>query len=289
MYAITGITGHVGGAVATTLLQHGLPIRALVRDGEKGAPWAARGADVAVADLGDRLALADALRGAEGAFVMLPTLPSGTDADHDRLVGSIAAAVAVSGVPHVVALSSWGAELADGNGPIRWLHRFEEALRATGATVTAVRACHFQEAVEPVLGAVLDAGVLPVFGDDVDRPVPMVATCDVGALAAELLQAPPRTHQVVAVEGPVVTDREIGAMLAAELRREVQVVPLPRSEWEPTLQQAGTSAALAAEIAGLYDADLAGVLQPHGDRRVVGSTPPSATIRDLLTAAVSAA
>ena len=39
VYAITGITGKVGGNVACTLLAAGLPVRADVRDAGKGRPW----------------------------------------------------------------------------------------------------------------------------------------------------------------------------------------------------------------------------------------------------------
>ncbi|VFU16555.1 protein of unknown function (plasmid) [Methylocella tundrae] len=65
MYVITGITGQVGGAVARTLLGAGRPVRAIVRDARKGAAWAERGCDVALADLNDAAALASAFKGAQ--------------------------------------------------------------------------------------------------------------------------------------------------------------------------------------------------------------------------------
>ena len=45
MYAITGITGKVGGELARTLLDAGQPVRAVVRDARKGEAWAARGCE----------------------------------------------------------------------------------------------------------------------------------------------------------------------------------------------------------------------------------------------------
>ena len=51
MYAVTGITGKVGGAVANALLEGGQSVRAIVRDEEKGKPWAAKGCAVAVASV----------------------------------------------------------------------------------------------------------------------------------------------------------------------------------------------------------------------------------------------
>src|SRR5688500_6999772 len=72
MYAIAGVSGHTGAVVATTLLAAGKPVRVIVRDAAKGAEWKAKGAEVAVASLDDRPALAQALRGAEGAYLLIP-------------------------------------------------------------------------------------------------------------------------------------------------------------------------------------------------------------------------
>jgi uncharacterized protein YbjT (DUF2867 family) len=52
MFAITGITGNVGGELARTLLAAKQPVRAVVRDLSKGSAWAERGCDLARADIG---------------------------------------------------------------------------------------------------------------------------------------------------------------------------------------------------------------------------------------------
>ena len=72
MYAVTGITGKVGAAVARSLLSADQAARAVVRDRGKGAPWADLGCDIAVADLADAGALAKVFKGADGVFAMLP-------------------------------------------------------------------------------------------------------------------------------------------------------------------------------------------------------------------------
>jgi NADP-dependent 3-hydroxy acid dehydrogenase YdfG len=51
MFAITGITGKVGGAVARSLLAQGQKVRAVVRDAEKGRSWSAQGCDIGIASL----------------------------------------------------------------------------------------------------------------------------------------------------------------------------------------------------------------------------------------------
>src|SRR2546430_10481136 len=74
MFAITGITGRVGGIVARTLLTAKEPVRAIVRDAGKGAPWLERGCELALAEMNDAAALAAAFEGAEGIFVLPPPI-----------------------------------------------------------------------------------------------------------------------------------------------------------------------------------------------------------------------
>jgi NAD(P)H dehydrogenase (quinone) len=74
MYAITGVTGRVGGIVARTLLDNGLSVRAVVRDATKGAPWKERGSDVALADMNDASALTAAFARVDGVFVLFPPI-----------------------------------------------------------------------------------------------------------------------------------------------------------------------------------------------------------------------
>ncbi len=284
MYTITGVTGHVGGAAAQELLDRNVGVRAVVRHPAQREDWQRRGADTAVADFSDRAALAQALRGSDGAFVMLPTSMTAGDAEHRRLADSIAGAVADSGVPHVVMLSSIGAELADGTGPIRWLHHLENGLRQTGVVLSAIRSWHFQEKVETVLGAALDAGIYPVFGDP-DVPTPMIATRDIGRFAAATLLAPAASSEVIDLAGPEYTERDVADQMAAMLGKPLQVVAVPRAAWVNTMLDAGLPAPLAHELATLYAAGEQGVFQARGDRRVICTTPIGETLRHVVEVA----
>src|ERR1043166_6010739 len=157
MYAIAGVSGHTGSVAAATLLAQGKPVRVIVRDAAKGAAWSQKGAEVAVASLEDTAALTRALTGVAGAFVLLPpqgTIASPTPLEHNRKVSAaIAEAVRAARLPHVVLLSSVGAQHEAGTGPIRALHRAERDLPAPGAAVTAVRAAYFRRT-----GALRSAG-----------------------------------------------------------------------------------------------------------------------------------
>ncbi len=53
MYVITGVSGHTGSVVASSLLKQGKPVRVIVRAEEKRKSWKAQGAEVALASLDD--------------------------------------------------------------------------------------------------------------------------------------------------------------------------------------------------------------------------------------------
>jgi uncharacterized protein YbjT (DUF2867 family) len=285
MYTITGVTGHVGSVVAQELLDQGAPVRAVVRDAAKGAALEQRGAQVVVADFGDRAALAEALQGSAGAFIMLPTIPAAGDAEHRGLADSIAGAVGDSAVDHAVMLSSIGADLPEGTGPVRWLHHLENRLRRTGVRLTALRPPHFQEKVETVLPAALDGGIYPVFGADADVRTPMIATRDIGKAAAAALLAPPPAGETVDLLPPEYTEREVAERLAAVLGTPLQVVTIPKAGWIDAMLHAGLPLPFAQELAALYDAEQRGLFRPRGDRELAGSTGIDETLRHVVEAA----
>jgi uncharacterized protein YbjT (DUF2867 family) len=286
MFTIAGASGRVGSATANCLLEDGHQVRVLVRDPAKGTPWAERGAEVEVVDLADRAGLARALSDSQGVFLLLPFDLTSTDlvGDTQRLHAAMSAAVADSEVPHVVMLSSGGADLAEGTGPIIGLHELETELRRTGTVLTALRSGHFQEKVADVLDAARSDGVYPVFAGSADVPIPMVATADVGAIAARSLQRRPMRSEVVDVLGPSYTERQVAQQLGRMLGRPLEVVTIPREGWHDTLVGSGLSPELAAVLVELYDADERGLLAPRGDRRERGTTPLEETLAGLVHA-----
>src|SRR5258708_21421654 len=155
MFVIAGVTGRVGGTAATELLAQKQKIKVIVRDAAKGKEWSARGAELAVGRLDDGSFLAGALKGATGFYTLLPADFSAPDvfAYQTKLADTIAQAVKQSGVPLVVVLSSLGAELASGTGPIKGLHYLENKLRETGTKVLAIRAAYLPENLGQSVGA----------------------------------------------------------------------------------------------------------------------------------------
>ncbi|HSL24190.1 MAG TPA: NAD(P)H-binding protein [Vicinamibacterales bacterium] len=283
MLVIAGATGHVGSVAAGRLLAERKPVRVIVRDSARGARWAARGAHVAVADLRDAQSLAGPLRGATGFFVLLPPDYGAADlfAAQRRVAEAVTAAVRASEVPHVVLLSSVGADLPEGTGPIKGLHYFEECLRSTGVSLTALRASYFQENAAEALLLAQSAGIFPNFGDRDDVAFPMIATRDIGDEVAKCLSRPPQASEVVDLVGPDYTQRDVAKALGDALGKPLRVVNIPQPQWVPALLQAGLGQSAAEALAEMYDAAAEGLLVPRGDRLVRATTPLHETIRPI--------
>ena len=140
MFAVTGVTGKVGGAVARALRDAGLPVRAVVRDAAKGAPWAARGCNVAVADLDEVPPLAAAFTGVGGAFAVLPPIfdPTPGFPEAKAMIGTLRAALVEALPPKLVVLSTVGADATRPN-LLNQLGLLERALADLPTRVTFLR------------------------------------------------------------------------------------------------------------------------------------------------------
>jgi uncharacterized protein YbjT (DUF2867 family) len=243
MFVITGVTGNTGSAAAETLLAQKRPVRVVVRDAAKGEAWKARGAEVAIADLDDVTALAKALRGATGAYLLLPPQMGSTDvhADNGRRTRGYVKAIEESAVPHVVFLSSVGAQHASGTGPIATVHHAEAELARTGAALTFVRAAYFMENWGGSLFA-LEQGALPSFLT-VDRAIPMVATDDIGRTAARALVEGGKGTTVIELSGPRdLSPKDVASALSNVLGRPIAAQQGPAAAIVPALQGAGLNA-----------------------------------------------
>lgn len=269
---------------AHALLAADTKVRVLVRRPSDADEWEARGAEVRIVALDDRATLTEALRGCAGFFALLPFDLTVDDLDMhaNRLISSISGAVTDARVPHTVMLSSGGADLAVGTGPITGLHRLEKALRATGTTLTALRSGHFQEKVGDVVDVARNKGSYPVFATSADAPLPMVSTADLGVLVAETFHSPPAVSESIDVVGPAYSERRVAELLGEALGRELDVATVPEEAWAGALSEAGFRPHIAESLAELYRADEHGLLAPRGDRKVHVNTPVDVTIERLL-------
>jgi NAD(P)H dehydrogenase (quinone) len=240
MYAVTGITGKVGAAVARSLLAADQPVRAVVRDALKGAVWANLGCDIAIADLADARALAAAFEGTEGVFAMLPPVfdPAPGFPEARGFIEPLYAALAKAKPKRVVALSTIGADAPQPN-LLNALGLMEDALKALPMPVVFLRAAWFMENAAWDIASARE-GKIQCYLQPLDRPIPMVATDDVGRTAAALLQEHWKGQRVVELEGAKrVSPNALADAFATALAQPVRAEAVPRDRWESMFRAQG--------------------------------------------------
>jgi uncharacterized protein YbjT (DUF2867 family) len=285
MFTIAGVTGHTGKVAAETLLAQKKPVRVIVRSADKGEEWKNRGAEVAVAELDDAAALTAALKGATGAYLLLPPNMASSDTRkvNAERIATFAKAIEASGVGHVVFLSSIGAQHETGTGPIESVHAAEVALGKLKTPVTFVRAAYFLENWGASLYA-LGQGSLPTFLK-VDRAIPMVASKDIGTTIANALLEGGRGHSVVELSGPrEYSPNDIAAVLTGITGKTVTAAQGPEEAMVPALMGAG----LNEHWAGLFKAMTHGINVGRVDfeggaaRAVKGTTGAEGVLRGMV-------
>ena len=131
----------------------------------------------------------------------------------------------------VVCLSTIGAQAAQSN-LLSQRTLMEAALSTLPLPVTFLRPAWFMENLSWDVAQARDEGVISSFLQPLDKAMPMVATADVGRVAAELLLQDWTGKRVVELEGPHwVSQDGIAAELSKALHRPVRAQAVPRENW----------------------------------------------------------
>ncbi|MBN2992814.1 NmrA family NAD(P)-binding protein [Pseudomonas cedrina subsp. fulgida] len=240
MYTIMGVTGQVGGEVARVLLAAGEQVRVVVRDVEKGASWAAQGCDVAVADLNDVHSLIEAFKQSHGVFVLLPPNfdPVEGFPQTREFISNLHKALLVTRPAKVVCLSTIGAQATQPN-LLTQLQLLEHSLRSLETPISFLRPAWYMENHQWDIDAAR-SGMIPSFLQPLDKPVPMIATVDVGRTAAELIRETWQGKRVVELEATdTITPFSIAQTFAELLGHPVSIEAVPRDTWEDLFRKQG--------------------------------------------------
>jgi uncharacterized protein YbjT (DUF2867 family) len=284
MFLVTGITGKVGGATAKHLLAHGKQVRGLVRDQEKAANWSNQGVELVDGEWNDVATIERALKGVEGAFIMLPTVwaPSADYREAKGVIATYVQAMTSAAPPRVVALSSMGANRTSGLGMITALALLEQGFNDLTIPLAFVRAGGFFENFLYGLHVAQD-GTLPVYYNPTNRKSTMVATDDIGAAVAGLLVGPAWSERRFVEVGSMVSADEVAEQLGDVLNLEVKAFAVPRAGWAGAFEQFGVPKGQTGPAEQMFEAVNAGWMDlgAAGAEHIAGTT----SAYDVFTAA----
>ena len=189
MIVVTGATGKTGSIITDMLLEKGQKVRAIGRSSERLKRFRDKGAEIAVGDQSDPVFLARAFSNADSAYLLIPPKFDVLDIRvfYNVMGDAAVAAIKDSGVKKVVLLSSLGAELEFGTGPVIGLHDVEEKLKwLIGVDTAILRPGYF---MENVLGTIPLIKNQRINGGSMvpNAPVAMIATRDIAGEAIKLL------------------------------------------------------------------------------------------------------
>jgi uncharacterized protein YbjT (DUF2867 family) len=288
MYVILGASGNTGSIIANFLLLKGEKVRVVGRDAGRLQRFARKGAEAFTGDVSDAVALTKAFRGARAAYLMLPPITSRED--QERESDAIAKAVKESGLRYAVNLSSYGAHVPEGTGPVTGLHSSEQKLNAiSDLNVLHLRAAYF---MENNLGAIDMIHGMGRFGHALlpDLKLPMIATPDVGAYAAQRLLdldfSGKQTRELLGERDLSMT--EATAVIARGIGKpDLRYEHFPYDQVQQVLEQMGMPPKKAAVYIEMFDAINAGLLAAQEQRSTENSTPTSFEkfVQDVFVAA----
>jgi uncharacterized protein YbjT (DUF2867 family) len=288
MYVILGASGNTGSIIANSLLSAGKKVRVVGRDSGRLQRFVDKGAQAFTATVSDAAALTKAFSGARAAYLMLP--PAKSREEQERDSDAIAKAVRESGLRYAVHLSSYGAQVAEGAGPVSGLHSSEQKLNAIdGLNVLHLRAAYFMENNLAAIGMIHGMGI---FGNALlpDLKIPMAATRDVGDYAAQCLLhldfSGKQTRELLGERDLSMT--EAIAVIARGIGKpDLRYEQFPYDQVEQALTQLGVPPKGAAMYIEMYKAINAGVLVPLEPRSPENTTPTSFErfVQDVFVAA----
>ena len=276
MYVILGASGNTGSIIANSLLSASKKVRVVGRDSGRLQRFVDKGAEAFTATVSDAAALTKAFRGARAAYLMLP--PAKSREEQERDSDAIAKAVKESGLRYAVHLSSYGAQVAEGAGPVSGLHSSEQKLNAIdGLNVLHLRAAYFMENNLAAIGMIHQMGIL---GNALlpDLKIPMAATRDVGNYAAQRLLhldfSGKQTRELLGERDLSMT--EAAAVIARGIGKpDLRYEQFPYDQVQQALTQLGVPPKGAAMYIEMYKSINAGVLVPLEPRSAENTTPTS--------------
>ncbi|QJW88619.1 NAD(P)H-binding protein [Spirosoma taeanense] len=218
-YVITGSIGHTGKPITEGLVKAGHTVTVVTTKPENAAAIEALGAQPAVGSVEDADFLKQAFADADAVYLLIPGKwgVTGWRAFQNRIIDNYVAAIEANDIRFAVLLSSIGADLGEGTGPVDGLYDAEQKLtKVPGLNSKFLRPSYFMYNLFSQIDLVKGAGIMGSnFGDD---PVVLTHTSDIADVALqELLNLDFTGHQVRYIASDERTGAEIAQVLGAAI------------------------------------------------------------------------
>jgi len=259
MYVITGATGNTGKRIAESLLAEGKEVVAIGREEERLKSLIDKGAKVAVGELEDTQFLSETFAGATAVYALIPPkwdLQEDWRTFQHRVGQSITTAIKNANVKNVVVLSSNGAQLPEGAGPVTGLYEFEQNLQSIdGLNIMSLRAGYFMQNLFANIGMIKNMGFFG-YSLNADVKTPIVHTNDIADVATKyLLSLDFKGFNCVFVSGERdLTMPEVAKALGEAIDKpDLKYVPFPKADAKAGMMQAGIPETIAEGYGELFE------------------------------------
>jgi uncharacterized protein YbjT (DUF2867 family) len=250
-FTLTGSLGNTGKPLAEQLVKAGHSVTVITSDATRKEAIESIGAKAAIGSVTDTNFLADAFSEADGVFAMTPPNLGGSNiiSNTTEAGKAFAAAIKKAAVKKVVMLSSIGADLPSGNGPIAGLHNIEGLYnQLDDVAVTYLRAGYFYLNFFNDIPVIKGMGIMGA-NYPATTSLPLVHPADIAVAAAEELQHASSGKKIRYVVSDIVTPGELAASLGKAVGKEnLPWIEMTDEQFLGALTQAG----LPEEMAGLY-------------------------------------
>lgn len=252
-YIITGSLGHISRPVATALAAQGHQVTVITSQQDRVADISSIGAKAAIGSVTDEQFIAATFKDADAVYLMIPPNYAVTDfsAYQEAVADNYVKALAASNVQHVVLLSSIGAHLREGAGPIDALGYLEEQLKTlNGKSITILRPSYFLYNLLGMAGMLKTAGIVGSnFGDEKEK-IALVHHLDIADRVIHHLSTTPTTAYSIEY---VVSDEQYAADIATTLAKAVGRDGTPWINFtDEQAYEAMTQQGLTPSLADLY-------------------------------------
>jgi uncharacterized protein YbjT (DUF2867 family) len=243
MYIILGRNGHVGSAVAQTLLPQGESVTIISRRSSSFPEWQKCGVQVEIVNVHNTVKLRRVFAKGKRLFLLNPPADpaTNTEVEERKSLASILEAIKDSGLEKIVAESTYGAQPGDRIYDLGVLYELEQQLAAQPILFSIIRAAYYMSNWDFSLQTAKQDGVINTFFPT-DFRLPMVAPHDIGQLAARLMTEPIANIGLHNIEGlERYSSLDVAEAFAKVLQKPVKVVETLCDQWIKTMQNMGFS------------------------------------------------